>query len=249
MNRLALVSETTLTAPSHTLSANPPSQAPLPKHRFAQGFDLPYATFAPIHYESGYAYPLIVWLHDADSNEQELRQVMPLVSMRNYVAIAPRGTCAAKRCRGRFDWSQTGESIESAHSRIIDSITVARERFNIHPNRIFLIGRGTGATMALRTAWSEPNQFAGVVAINGPLPSSGSPMRRVNELRQVPCLLATSREHETYPADQVCQDLRLLHTAGCTIALRQYPGSDDLTSNMLSDLDRWLMELVCGNRA
>ncbi len=175
MNRLALVSETTLTAPSHTLSAHPPSQAPLPRHRFAQGFDLPYATFAPIHYESGYAYPLIVWLHDADSNEQELRQVMPLVSMRNYVAIAPRGTCAAKRCRGRFDWSQTGESIESAHSRIIDSVTVARERFNIHPNRIFLIGRGTGATMALRTAWSEPSQFAGVVAINGPLPSNGEP--------------------------------------------------------------------------
>jgi phospholipase/carboxylesterase len=249
MNRLALVSETTLTAPSHTLSAHTPSLAHLPRHRFSQGFDLPYATFAPIHYESGYAYPLIVWLHDAESNEQELRQVMPLVSMRNYVAIAPRGTCPARRCRGRFDWSQTSDAIESAHSRIVECVTVAQERFNIHTNRIFLIGRGTGATMALRTAWSEPNRFAGVVAINGPLPSSASPMRRVNELRQVPCLLTTSREHETYPADQVCQDLRLLHTAGCTVALRQYPGGDDLTSNMLSDLDRWLMELVCGNRA
>jgi hypothetical protein len=31
--------------------------------------------------------------------------------------------------------------------------------------------------------------------------------------------------------------------------LRQYPGGDDLTSNKLSDLDRWLMELVCGSRA
>jgi phospholipase/carboxylesterase len=43
--------------------------------------------------------------------------------------------------------------------------------------------------------------------------------------------------------------LRLLHVAGCTVALRQYPGGDNLTSNMLSDLDRWVMELVCSGNA
>jgi phospholipase/carboxylesterase len=103
--------------------------------------------------------------------------------------------------------------------------------------------------MALRTAWREPSKYAGVVAINGPLPTRMSPMRRVNELRHVPCLLTTSRDSQSYPSDQVCQDLRLLHVAGCTVALRQYPGGDDLTSNMLSDLDRWLMELVCGGKS
>lgn len=220
-----------------------------PHHRFSRGFDVPYATFAPMHYEAGYAYPLIVWLHDSDSNEQELRQVMPLVSMRNYVAIAPRGTGEDSRQRSRFSWRQTTDAIETAHTRIAECVAVAQERFNIHPKRIFLVGRGSGGTMALRTAWSAPDRFAGVAAINGPLPSTSSPMRRVNELRHVPCLLATSRDHASYPSAQVCRDLRLLHTAGCTVALRQYPGSDDLTSNMLSDLDRWLMELVCGAHA
>jgi phospholipase/carboxylesterase len=76
-----------------------------------------------------------------------------------------------------------------------------------------------------------------------------SPLRRVNELRRVPCLLTTSRDSQFYPAAQVCRDLRLLHVAGCTVALRQYPGDDSLTSNMLSDLDRWLMELVCASKA
>ena len=103
--------------------------------------------------------------------------------------------------------------------------------------------------MALRTAWSEPKKFAGVVAINGPLPSRLSPMRRVNEIRHVPCLLTTSRDSRAYPADQVCQDLRLLHSAGCVVSLRQYPGGDGLTSGMLSDLNRWVMDLVCGSKA
>jgi len=244
MNRIALDSEDTLTAPSHTENDHLHELITSPR-RLTRGFDLPYATFAPIHYEDGYSYPLVVWLHDSDSNEQELRQVMPLISMRNYVAIAPRGTCADTSKRGRFGWRQSGDAIEAAQSRISDCITIAEERFNIHPQRIFLVGRGTGGTMALRAAWTDPDRFAGVVAINGPLPSRLSPLRRVNEVRRVPCLLATSRDSQAYPSDRVCQDLRLLHVAGCTVALRQYPGGDDLTSNMLSDLDRWLMELVC----
>jgi phospholipase/carboxylesterase len=62
----------------------------------------------------------------------------------------------------------------------------------------------------------------------------------------VPCLLAASRENRAYPDQQMCSDLRLLHAAGCTVALRQYPGAEDLTSNMLADMNRWLMEIVCG---
>jgi phospholipase/carboxylesterase len=249
MNRLVLVSEDNISTTSVAGHGQHHKQQSTRQRRAGLGFDLPYSTFAPIHYEPGYAYPLVVWLHDSDSNERELSTVMPLVSMRNYVAIAPRGTCEQKRTHGRYGWRQSTDAIESAQSRIVECIAVAKERFNIHERRVFLVGRGTGGTMALRTAWREPSKYAGVVAINGPLPTRMSPMRRVNELRHVPCLLTTSRDSQSYPADQVCQDLRLLHVAGCTVALRQYPGGDDLTSNMLSDLDRWLMELVCGAKS
>jgi phospholipase/carboxylesterase len=247
MNRLALVSDDTISAAPPVETSHPHHQTATIHSRIDRGFDVPYTTFAPIHYEERYAYPLIVWLHDDGSNERELKDVMPLISMRNYVAIAPRGTCGEPDSHGRFCWRQSSDAIESAQSRIVDCIAVARRRFNIHDKRVFLVGRGAGGTMAIRTAWQAPDQFAGVVTINGPLPSRLSPLRRVNELRQIPCLLTTSRDSEIYPTDHVCRDLRLLHVAGCTVALRQYPGGDSLTSNMLSDLDRWLMELVCGS--
>ncbi len=208
----------------------------------------PHATFAPIHYEANYAYPLIVWLHGNASNEHELRQVMPLVSMRNYVAVAPQGTWKDKRRRGHYGWRQASDMIEDAASRIADCIAAAQQRFNIHPMRIFLAGHGSGGTMALRVAWNDPSRFAGVAAISGPLPTQQSPLRRVNDLRKLPCLLATSRDSRAYPPARVCGDLRLLHAAGCTVALRQYPGGDGLTTHMLADLDRWLMELVCGGK-
>jgi phospholipase/carboxylesterase len=206
----------------------------------------PCATFAPIHYEPGYAYPLIVWLHSTASSERELRHVMPLLSMRNYVAIAPRAMSLSSRHRNKYSWRQTGDDIEAAETRVAECIAAASRRYNIHPSKIFLAGCGGGGTMALRLAWNDPGRFAGVVAINGALPTRWQPLRRVNEARQVPCLLAASRDNRAYPAEQMCSDLRLLHSAGCTVALRQYPGADDLTSNMLSDMNRWLMELVCG---
>ena len=60
----------------------------------------PHATFAPMHYEPNYAYPLLVWLHGYASNEHELRQVMPQVSMRNYVAVAREAPCERASHRG-----------------------------------------------------------------------------------------------------------------------------------------------------
>jgi phospholipase/carboxylesterase len=206
----------------------------------------PFATFQPIHYERGYAYPLIVWLHGAAGNERELRHVMPRLSTRNYVAIAPRGCSPHPRLARRYDWQQSADAIEASEALVTRCLAAATRRFNVHPHRIFLAGCGTGGTMALRIVWNDPARFAGVVSINGPLPKRLRPFRQINSLRRVPCLLATSRDSQTYPAAQVCNDLRLLHSAGCTVALRQYPGADELTRNMLLDTDRWLMELVCG---
>ncbi|MEX0613605.1 MAG: hypothetical protein WD738_12925 [Pirellulales bacterium] len=246
MNRLALQTENISFASTPAEFEELHDVSTLPRRQTIREAEMPVATFAPIHYERKYAYPLLVWLHGTAGNEHELRQIMPLVSMRNYVGVAPRGTWSDPRQRGQYGWRQTSEAIEEAESGIDHCISLAERRFNIHASRIFVVGHGSGGTMALRVGWNNPARFAGVVAINGPLPTRSSPLSRINELRQVPCFLATSRDSRAYPASRVCRDLRLLHAAGCTVALRQYPGADGLISNMLSDLDRWLMELVCG---
>ena len=67
------------------------------------------ALFAPIHYERRYAYPLLVWLHGDGGSERELRQLMPQVSVRNYVGAAARGVAAGGDVddRGGYAWPQT----------------------------------------------------------------------------------------------------------------------------------------------
>jgi phospholipase/carboxylesterase len=204
----------------------------------------PVATFAPQHYADGYAYPLLVWLHDAGNNERELPQVMPHVSTRNYVGAAPRGPRRLTGAEPRFEWGSSEQLVLETEERIIGAIEQARARFNVHAERIFLAGVGAGATSALRFALAHPELIAGVAAFDGALPIGGRPLRRFAAVRNLPVLLATARRSTRYPEAQVCRDLRLLHSAGVSVTLRQYPGRDELTTTMLADLDRWMMAIV-----
>src|SRR4051794_33094544 len=118
----------------------------------SSSYQSPHTLFAPLHYERNYAYPLIVWMHGPDDNENQLKRIMPLVSLRNYVAIAPRGTAGSDTSPTAFHWQQTDEHIHLAEQRVWDCLAAARERFNIAPGRIFLAGYDCGGTMAYRIA-------------------------------------------------------------------------------------------------
>jgi phospholipase/carboxylesterase len=255
MNRIESATEIlslpSITSPS-LKPAIPPSLASRTVERIRRhGADsvTPHATFAPIHYEPGYAYPLLIWLHGPEGDEGQIRDVMPEISLRNFVAVAPRGSYAARSSHGAFSWRQSDEAIDEAEARVLDCVDIACRRFNIHTDRVFLAGAGCGGTMALRTAWNHPGRFAGVASIGGPLPADGRPMRNINALRRLPCFLASGRTSVDYPEADVCRDLRMLHAAGCTVALRQYPCGDDLTTVMLADLNRWIMDIVCPQSA
>ena len=208
--------------------------------------DAAHAIFAPLHYERGYPYPLIVWLHGQGSNERQLLRIMPLVSMRNYVAVAPRGTVAGtgEMAGGDYTWSQADDHVPQAQQRVFEAIEAISQRFHVAPRRIFLAGFDAGGTMAFRVALGHPERFAGVLSLGGPFPTGCSALAKLPEARQLPVLLAAGRRSSLYGEAEVCADLRLLHTAGMSITLRLYPCAHELSPQMLSDVDRWIMEQI-----
>jgi len=206
-----------------------------------------HSLFAPLHYERNYGYPLIVWLHGPGNDERQLRRIMPQLSMRNYVAVAPRGTLAldADADAAGFRWQQHGDHVYLAEKRVFDCVDLARRKFHVKPDRVFLAGAGCGGTMALRIALANPNAFAGALSLGGGLPRGMAPLARVNEARGKPLLLMSGITSERYSQTHVNEDLRLLHSAGITVTLRLYPHGDELSPMMLGDVDRWLMQQIC----
>ena len=209
--------------------------------------EIPHALFAPQHYEPNYAYPLIIWLHGPQDDERQLLRIMPMVSMRNYVAVAPRGVSGnmpGNTGEKSPAWCPTAEVAGRAEQCVFDSISLAWQKYHISPNRIFLAGFDSGGTMAYHLALNYPQYFAGVLSLGGRLPLGHKPFKHLDQARQLAVFLAAGRDSTSYPPEQVCEDLRLLHSAGLSITLRQYPCRQELCPQMLQDMDRWVIEQI-----
>jgi phospholipase/carboxylesterase len=56
--------------------------------------------------------------------------------------------------------------------------------------------------------------------------------------------MAVGRDSQRYSAEQVCDDFRLFHSAGLCVSLRQYPCGQELSPQMLADVDRWIIDQI-----
>lgn len=198
--------------------------------------------FVPMHYESGYSYPLIVWLHSNGDDRSQLSQIMPELSMRNYVGVGPQAASGSEQ-HGYY-WEQTISSIDYSIQAIYDAIDYARMTLNINSERIFLAGYGAGGTMAYRVGLEMPEIVSGIISLNGPVPDEFTPLRDWMRCREVPVFWGHCRRSREFGEDQLCAQLKLLHVAGFSVTLRQYPNGDELPIQMLGDLDRWIMEMI-----
>jgi len=231
------------------LLTTPQSSRPRPSGRWEHGNglgkphgDVPHCLFTPVHYEAGYAYPLIVWLHPNGCQEDQLLEVMPGLSLRNYVAIAPRGLHLHKNSPG---WPERGLWSE-VERRVLASIRIAKREYHIDPDKVFLAGMREGGSAALQLGLYHPQRFAGVISLGGGLPLEPGGFSELFAARQLPLLVTHGRQDEHYSEGEACHDLRLLHAAGMALHVRQYPGGNDLDPQLLDDMNCWLMEVVSG---
>lgn len=185
--------------------------------------------FMPTGYEPGYAYPLLVWIPDRRRSSFDLGRTMARVSLRNHVAVQP--VLAAD------------DDVEAAVWNAIDRV---RERVSIHPRRVFLVGQGRGGTDAFRIACRHATAFGGAVSIGGAFPHGEGLFSRLGDVRRLPMLFCCRRDSPAEVVRPTDATLRLFHAAGATLAMRIYPGRNDLSSAILADVNRWLMDEICG---
>ncbi len=199
---------------------------PLPELPAQAGGD---RVFVPQGYEPAYDYPLLVWLPDA-VRPFDLGRTMARTSLRNFVAVEPAA----------------GPDVEARVWRAVERI---RDRWSIHPRRIYLAGSGSGGSAAFRIACRAPEAFGGVVSLGGPFPLDEGLFAAADRVRRLPMLLCLRHDAVAAAPAHVDRVLRLFHAAGATLSLRLYPGRDDHSRSMLADVNRWLMQDVCGTAA
>lgn len=200
--------------------------------------------FLPQGYEPKYRYPLLVWLPESRSSRFDLGRVMSQVSFRNHVAILPSGLPQALTIASPCSESGVGSPrVSDVESCIWEAVTRADQEASINPSRIFLVGQGDGGTEAFRIGCRHADLFGGVISIGGEFPEGEAAFARLASVRRLPMLLCCRQSSDT--ARGLDRTLRLFHAAGGTLAVRLYPSAGMMTSAMLGDVNRWVMEQVC----
>jgi phospholipase/carboxylesterase len=250
MNRIKIGPQGTLTHPANKPAPREISKPSFELEQFANelvdqspGYD-DRAVFVPLHYEANYAYPLIVWLHDNGEDEHHLADRMFEISMRNYVGVAPR---APERDWDKgFCWPQTPRYIQHSFNATLNAIDEATGRFSINSERIYLAGHGAGGSMAFRLAFMRPDIFAGVISLNGQVPEDFSPLAQIKACRDLSIFWAHGRKSCEFSENRLCEQLRLLHVAGFSVTLRQYPCGDEMMPQAMRDINVWIMDAING---
>jgi hypothetical protein len=135
---------------------------------------MPHALYLPENHAPGYAYPLVLHLHDDGRSEADLSRWFPQVSDQNFIGLGIRAPFPAPTgIPGAYRWNQRRP--DASFATILDALAWIRRDWNVHPERIFLLGEGSGAVTALqhlvlqRTRLFEgEEQIAGVICTGLP---------------------------------------------------------------------------------
>jgi len=186
-------------------------------------------------------------LHGNEGNEEQILRLAPRLSRRNYVCIGLRGPQPlGTRADGKlgYGWGTDNRTLSLIEDYVIRSVEHTRRNYHVHSERIYLAGFGEGATVAYRLGLLFPQRFAGVISLNGLMPREKRPLFRLPELRQLRVLIGHGIANVFMPLSSAREDHRALYCAGLDVRMHTYPTTHRLHTDMLRDIDRWIMEHV-----
>ncbi|HUE12553.1 MAG TPA: hypothetical protein VMR25_00190 [Planctomycetaceae bacterium] len=212
----------------------------------------PCGVFVPENYEPNYAYPLVIWLHESGRSERDIVDVLPHISMRNYLGLAPRGTATIdNRALGDdnesagYGWSRSQRMRLVFQDELHASVRRLRQGYHIHSERIFLAGAGDGGSLAWELFLARPEWFAGLAVFGGRFPWRRRPLRHYRELIGKHVFLAAN-SLDPAGLSRAEQLGRLLYSSGMEVAVRCHLPGRRWPRSLFRHVDQWIMQSIGG---
>ncbi|MCU0702808.1 MAG: hypothetical protein MUF18_02335 [Fimbriiglobus sp.] len=203
-------------------------------------------TFLPDAYEPRYPYPCLVLFHPHGANEDQVLELMPHLSRRNFVAVSIRGPeLLGVREDGQLacGWGNDDTYTDRINEHVLRAVENVRRTCHIHTERVFLVGVCEGAVAAYRSAFALADKVAGLITLNGTMPraAAGTPLFRPNSVRRLPVFIGHGIANAVVPFAQAARDYNLLYAAGADVQLARYITNNRLHPDMFRDVNRWVI--------
>ena len=202
------------------------------------------ALFRPEHYEPGYAYPLVIWLHPDSSSEHALHEIMPQISTRNYLGLSFRAPAINPKAPEKgYYWPDSHLFVKQFAEQIQQTIQEFSKVLNIHEQRIYLAGTGTGCSVATKLLLQTPDLFAGAALFKGRFGKTDFQNTTSDNLKNKRILLDHSLENATDEPVSASWVSRMWQSTGGQIqSVNEFNSELSQEAEQLAALNRWIME-------
>ena len=189
----------------------------------ADGQSRPYVVYTPTN-PNPKTKPLLVFLHGAVASPQVNANPEGYVRKSPLVALAETADCYLL-----FPFGQKGATWFDAvgQQMVMDEITAVKQQYPIDPNKIFLSGFSDGGSGVYYFAMTQPDPFAGFIAMNGSLKVAsmlGEEEIFPCNMNQKPLYILNTTGDSLYPLDQITPSIDFLRKENPNITFKTPTG-------------------------
>jgi len=207
------------------------------------GQEIEYSYYVPMAYDSARPTPLVILLHGLTSSPRGVLRyqgVTEQAEKRGYLVVAPfgyneRGWYGSMgpgrpplRLRGRGSNASDPENLgELSEQDVWNVLALARERFNVDPDRIYLMGHSMGGGGSFHLAMRRPDVWAAVAPLS---PAIYGDPSRVRAMRALPVIVVQGERDRLVPVENTRRWIEQMEGLGMELRYVEIPGGDHVRS-------------------
>jgi phospholipase/carboxylesterase len=199
-------------------------------------------------------HPALIALHGWGASAHDLIGLAPVINGGEALVLCPQGPVAFPIAQGvpGYGWwpispgrEMDPAAFERARARLRKFIDGVFARYPIERRKIVVLGFSQGAVMAYDLVLSEPERFAGLVALSSWLPEPIDRAIPPNEaLRNFPALVIHGTQDPMIPVARGQESRQRLIARGLNVHYREYSMQHEIRPEALRELVTWLDEKV-----
>ena len=197
-------------------------------------------------------HPTIVALHGWGANGMDLLGLAPYLAGGQFLVLCPQGRVEVPLGPmvgyGWFPLTMGAPADPSAFASGVDDakrfLDAARKRYPIDERKLVVLGFSQGGVIAYALALSEPERFAGLVALSSWLPAPVLQTLPPRVYDRLSALVHHGTSDDLIEVARGRESVERLRSLQVGVAYREFDMGHEINADSLADLSGWLEDKI-----
>ncbi|WP_239616243.1 alpha/beta hydrolase [Cohnella mopanensis] len=204
-----------------------------------------YDIHLPPNAETGKKYPVIFTLHGKGSNERNMFGLVSALSD-EFIIVGIRGNLTLGAGYQYYELKSLGNPIrelfDEAVKQLESFIEDATDKYQIDPQRRYLLGFSQGAILSMTLALTMGDRLKGLVALNGYVPGFVKTEYALTDISKVAVWVSHGLYDTVFPIHIGEETAAYFEPLTPQLTFKTYPTDHGVSEDNQQDIIKWIKE-------